>query len=61
MNKQKQKNTNEIGTKSFYPKKFFLAESDPVVRKKYFQQIWKEDSLINYNNAKNDVLDKNFN
>jgi hypothetical protein len=38
-----------------------IIDSDPVVRKKKFQQIWKEDILINYKNSKNFAFDKNYN
>ena len=32
-------------------------KSDPVVRKKKFQHIWKEEILINYKNSKNIVFE----
>jgi hypothetical protein len=47
------KKIEKIVSKNFYPKNFFLArrhpdtiESDPVVRKKKFQQIWKAQKTI---------------
>jgi hypothetical protein len=33
----------------------------PSGQKKKFQQIWKEDILINYKNSKNFAFDKNYN
>jgi hypothetical protein len=54
--------------KIYFQKSFFLTwrlpdpiKSDPVVRKKKFQQIWKEDILINYSNAKNVIFGINYN
>ena len=55
-------------SKSFYPKKFFFGKAPsgshrigPSGQKKKFQQIRKEDILINNKNAKNDAFDKNYN
>ena len=54
--------------KFFIPKSFFWTgrlpdpiESDPVIRKKKFQQIWKADMLINYKIAEKIVFDENYN
>jgi hypothetical protein len=48
---KKPKKPQKYCLNSFYPKKFFLTgrlldpiESDPVIRKQLFQQIWNQDT-----------------
>ena len=56
------KKLKKLGQKIFIRKSYELAfpiESDPLVRNKKFQQIWKEDILINFKITETDFFDKN--